>query len=83
MEYKRFIIGLIIAISGYSAAILLNRVLPDATLLAIVSVSAVCGIVLMISSGSEGRLILGAIITFGVIALFLMISNFDAQSTQI
>jgi len=83
MDYKKFIVGLIIPIATYGAAVMLDGKVPDATLLAIVGVLTLCGLTLMISSGSEGRLILGVIITFGVIALFLTITNFDDQFTQI
>lgn len=83
MKYKRFIIGLIISVAGFGAATLLNRSLPDTVLLAVVGVTTVLGVALMVTSGFEGRLTLGAVITFGVIALFAMVHNFDAQSTQI
>lgn len=83
MEYKRFIIGLIITVAGFGAANQLKMSLPDTVLLAVVGVTTVLGVSLMVTSGFEGRLILGAVITFGVIALFSMVHNFDAQSTQI
>lgn len=83
LEYKRFIIGLIITVSGFGAANLLNNSLSDTTLLAVVGVTSVLGVALMVTSGFEGRLILGAVITFGVVALFAMVHNFDAQSTQV
>ena len=83
MDYKKFIIGLIIPIVAYGAAVMLNGKVPDFTLLAVVGVSTLCGLILMVISGYEGRLILGGILTFGVLLLFTMVHNFDDESVQI